>query len=224
MEGDFGREQVYSDDPAAAARGFGDAGAEWIHVVDLDGARTGERRQTDSIGRIRRALPPGTRLQVGGGIRSESAFEETVAAGADRVVLGTAALEDPSLVGRVINRHGADRVAVALDVRNGQAIGHGWVPGATGQSVDDAIAMLGSVGVGTYIVTAIERDGLLGGPDLRLLERILDMTNASVIASGGITTREDLEAARRIGCGGAIIGRALYDGRLDLAEALAVLR
>jgi phosphoribosylformimino-5-aminoimidazole carboxamide ribotide isomerase len=223
-EGDFDRERIYSDDPGAVARGFVAAGAEWVHVVDLDGARAGERRQTDSIRRIRRALPAATRLQVGGGIRSEPAFEETVATGADRVVLGTAALEDPGLVAGLIQGYGAERVAVALDVRDGNAVGHGWLRGVAGQPVEDAIATLDSTGVRTYVVTAIDRDGLLGGPDLVLLERLLNLTDAAVIASGGIATKEDLEATRRIGCSGAIIGRALYDGRIDLAEALAALR
>jgi phosphoribosylformimino-5-aminoimidazole carboxamide ribotide isomerase len=223
-EGDFDRERVYSDDPAAVARGFGAAGAEWVHVIDLDGAQSGERRHTALIRTIRRALPTATRLQVGGGIRSEAAFEETVAAGADRVVLGTAALEDAGLVAGLIRRHGADRAAVALDVRDGQAVGHGWVPGAAGQPVEDAIEKLGAAGIRTFVVTAIDRDGLLGGPDLVLLERLLNLTDAAVIASGGIATKEDLEATRRIGCNGAIVGRALYDGRIDLREALAALR
>jgi phosphoribosylformimino-5-aminoimidazole carboxamide ribotide isomerase len=223
-EGDFDREQIYADDPAAVAAAFGAAGAEWVHVVDLDGARAGERRQTDAIRLIRDALSPTIHLEVGGGIRSEEALVETLAAGADRVVLGTAAVERPDLVVRLVERHGADRVAVALDVRDGLAVGHGWVPGAAGQPVEDAIVTLGAAGVRTFVVTAIDRDGLLGGPDLGLLEHLLGLTDAAVIASGGIATIADLEATRRIGCSGAIVGRALYDGRIDLAEALAALR
>jgi phosphoribosylformimino-5-aminoimidazole carboxamide ribotide isomerase len=223
-EGDFDRERVYSEDPADVASTFGAAGAEWVHVVDLDGARAGERRQADSIRLIRGALPRATRLQVGGGIRSEDAFNQTLGAGADRVVLGTVALEDPSLLKAIVERHGSERIAVALDVRDGLAVGHGWVRGAAGQPVEDAIEKLGAAGIRTFVVTAIERDGLLGGPDLVLLERLLNLTDATVIASGGIATIEDLGATRRIGCSGAIIGRALYDGRIDLAEALAALR
>ena len=222
--GDFEREQVYAETPADVAAAFARAGPAGIHVVDLDGARAGEQRQSAAIGAIRDALPPSARLQVGGGIRSEDAIDETLAAGADRVVLGTVALEDSEVVKRAIERHGRDRIAVALDVRDGLAIGHGWVAGAPGQPIDRAIATLEGTGVGTFVVTAIERDGLLGGPDLGLLERLLAMTAADVIASGGIATIDDLIAARAIGCSGAIVGRALYDGRLDLAEALSALR
>jgi phosphoribosylformimino-5-aminoimidazole carboxamide ribotide isomerase len=223
-EGDFNREQVYSEDPSAVAREFGAAGAEWVHVVDLDGARAGKRLQTESIRRIRHALPAATRLQVGGGMRSEEALVETLAAGADRVVLGTVALEDPDLLKTLVGQHGSERVAVALDVRDGLAVGHGWVQGAAGQPVEVAIDRLGAAEIRTFVVTAIDRDGLLGGPDLRLLERLIGLTDAAVIASGGIAGVEDLEATRRIGCSGAIVGRALYDGRFDLAGALAALR
>jgi phosphoribosylformimino-5-aminoimidazole carboxamide ribotide isomerase len=224
QEGDFDREQVYGDSPPDAAVAFAAAGASWIHVVDLDGARAGERRQSEAIGAIRNALPLAVRLQVGGGIRSKDAVDATLAAGADRVVLGTAAVEDPELVEIAIERHGSDRIAVALDVRDGLAVGHGWVRGAPGQPVERTIANLEGTGIATFVVTAIDRDGLLGGPDLTLLERLLDLTGADVIASGGIATIEDLRAAQAIGCRGAIVGRALYDGRIDLAEALAADR
>jgi phosphoribosylformimino-5-aminoimidazole carboxamide ribotide isomerase len=224
QEGDFDREQVYADVPADVAAAFAAAGAEWIHVVDLDGARAGERRQSAAIGAIRESLARTARLQVGGGIRTEDGIAEILAAGADRVVLGTAAIEDPALVERAVGRHGSDRIAVALDVRDGLAVGHGWVRGALGQPVDAAIATLGSAGIRMFVVTAIDRDGLLGGPDLVLLDRMVGLTDADVIASGGIATIDDLFALRAIGCSGAIVGRALYDGRIDLAEALAAVR
>jgi phosphoribosylformimino-5-aminoimidazole carboxamide ribotide isomerase len=224
QQGDFEREQVYSDVPAHAAAAFAAAGAEWIHVVDLDGARAGERRQSATISAIRESLPRTARLQVGGGIRTKDGIAETLAAGADRVVLGTSAIQDPAIVEQAVEQHGSDRVAVALDVRDGLAVGHGWVPGPAGQPVDGAIATLGSAGVRTFVVTAIDRDGLLGGPDFVLLERMLELTEADLIASGGIATIDDLIAVRGIGCSGAIVGRALYDGRIDLAEALAALR
>ena len=224
QEGDFDREQVFADDPVAVAAGFAAAGAEWVHVVDLDGARSGERRQAAAIGAVREALSsPTTNLEVGGGIRSEAAVDETLASGADRVVLATAALADSGLVARTIERHGSERIAIALDVRDGLAVGDGWVRGAAGQPVERAIETFDAAGVGTFVVTAIDRDGLLGGPDLRLLERVLRLTGAAVIASGGIATIDDLKAVRAIGCSAAIVGRAIYDGRIDLAEALAAL-
>ena len=224
QEGDFDREQFYGESPPDVAATFAAAGARWIHVVDLDGARAGERRQSDVIGAIRQTLPGAVQLQVGGGIRSAQAITDTLAAGADRVVLGTAAVEDPGLVRDAIERHGSDRVAVALDVRDGLAIGRGWVRGAPGEAVEGTIASLEGMGVTTLVVTAIDRDGLLGGPDLALLARVLDQTDADVIASGGISTIEDLRAAQAIGCSGAIVGRALYDGRIQLADALAAVR
>jgi phosphoribosylformimino-5-aminoimidazole carboxamide ribotide isomerase len=224
QEGDFEREQVYDDSPPEVAARFAAAGANWIHVVDLDGARAGERRQSETIRAIRDAVTPAVRLQVGGGIRGADAVDDSLAAGADRVVLGTAAVEDPALVGAAIERHGSDRIALALDIRDGLAVGRGWVRGAPGQPVEGTIANLEGMGVTTLVVTAIDRDGLLGGPDLALLARVLDLTDADVIASGGIATIEDLRAAQAIGCSGAIVGRALYDGRIDLAEALATVR
>jgi phosphoribosylformimino-5-aminoimidazole carboxamide ribonucleotide (ProFAR) isomerase len=126
-------------------------------------------------------------------------------------------------VGELIARHGPDRIAVALDVRDGLAVGHGWVPGTPGTPVLEALERLEEVGVSTFVVTAIDRDGLLGGPDLDLLRRVVDATTAGVIASGGIARPDDLLAVRDLGCGGAIVGRALYDGTLDLAGALAAV-
>jgi phosphoribosylformimino-5-aminoimidazole carboxamide ribotide isomerase len=223
QEGDFDRERIYSDDPSAVAADFARAGAAWIHVVDLDGARDGERRQTAVMAAIRSSLPQGVRLQVGGGIRSAEALAEALADGADRVVLGTSALEDPDLVGRAIERHGADRIAVALDVRDGTAVGHGWVAGGSQAAVVDVLSELDERGVRLLVVTAIDRDGMLGGPDLGLLESVIGGTFAEVIASGGIATIDDLRATKAVGCRGAIVGRAIYDGRIDLEEALAAV-
>jgi phosphoribosylformimino-5-aminoimidazole carboxamide ribotide isomerase len=225
-QGDFAREQVYADDPVAVAGGFAAAGAEWIHCVDLDGARAGERRQTSTISAIAAALAElpgaGPRLQVAGGLRSREAIDEVLALGVERVVIGTAALRDPDLVAQVIADHGPGRIAVALDVRDGLAIGDGWVPGATGVPVEDALAVLASAGVTTFAATSIERDGLLGGPDLELLVACVNASGAAILASGGIRSVADLEAVRAIGCAGAIVGRAIYDGSLDLADAIAM--
>jgi phosphoribosylformimino-5-aminoimidazole carboxamide ribotide isomerase len=222
-EGDFNRERIYADDPTEVAHGFATAGARWIHVVDLNGARTGERMSPEKIAAIRGAIPARVRLQVGGGIRSAGAIAEILASGARRIVLGTSALENPDMVQAAITEHGEERIAVALDVRDGRAVGHGWVQGEGGSPVDEAVEKMESRGVSTFIVTAIDRDGLLRGPDLQLLERLVRRTRTDVIASGGIATIDDLQATRAIGCRGAIVGRALYDGSLDLAVALAAV-
>ena len=224
-QGDFAREQVYAEDPSAVARDFASAGAEWIHVVDLDGARVGERRQPSTIaGIVDVASPAGVRVQVAGGIRTLDDIAGVLASGAGRVVVGTAALQDAGLVRVAVEEHGPARIAVALDVRDGIAFGDGWVPGAAGAPVGEAQDRLTGAGVTTFIVTAIARDGLLGGPDLALLESIVRTSSAAVLASGGIRTVSDLEATRDIGCAGAIVGRAIYDGSLDLATAIAAMR
>jgi phosphoribosylformimino-5-aminoimidazole carboxamide ribotide isomerase len=224
-QGDFTREQVYAEDPLAVAAQFAAAGAEWIHVVDLDGARAGERRQASTIAAIVEvASQAGVRVEVAGGVRTLDDIAAVLASGADRVALGTAALRDAGLVRAAIERHGPEGIAVALDVRDGMAVGDGWVPDAAGVPVEEAQAQLTLAGVTTFIVTAIDRDGLLGGPDLTLLESIVGSTAGTVIASGGIGAVSDLEAARDIGCVGAIVGRAIYDGSLDLALAIGAMR
>ncbi len=232
-QGDFAREAVYGDDPVGVACGFAAAGARWIHVVDLDGARAGERRQAAVVARIVPALESRVqdgangretpRVQVAGGIRTAAAVADALAGGASRVVLGTAALADPEFAAAAVRRHGSRRIAVALDVRDDHAVGDGWVEGGPAVPMADALAAITAAGVTTIIVTAIERDGLLGGPDLALLERCVRSTTSAVVASGGIRSVADLEAVRRIGCAGAIVGRAIYDGRLDFAAALAAL-
>ena len=223
-QGDFGRETIYPDDPAEVAARFAAAGARWIHVVDLDGARDGKRRQSDVIARITTAAGDGVACEVAGGLRDEAAVEAVIVAGAARAVVGTAALKDPGFVGRLVRLVGGNRVAVALDVREGLAVGHGWLPGDGGTRAEDALATLADHGAATFEVTAIERDGLLQGPDLELLRRMIVLGRGDVIASAGISSIEDLEAVRSIGCAGAIVGRAIYEGRLDLAEAASRFR
>jgi phosphoribosylformimino-5-aminoimidazole carboxamide ribotide isomerase len=224
--GDFADEDVFSTSPGEVAVRFAEAGARWLHIVDLDGAREGGRRQTEEVAAIRRAvvsLPTPPRLQVAGGLRSIAAIDACLETGADRIVVGTAALTDPALVRRAIERHGPERIAVALDVRDGLAVGHGWVAGATGVPVADALTGLTGLGVTTFVVTAIARDGLLGGPDLELLAACVAGTSSAVIASGGVTSLEDLRAVRALGCSGAIVGRSVYEGRLNLGPALREL-
>lgn len=225
-QGEFSREQVYSDDPVAVARSFAEAGAKWIHVVDLDGARGGEARQAGAVASIVGAVRGGsgpTRVQAAGGLRTAAAIDAAIHAGVERVVVGTAALGDPALVRDAIGRHGGGRVAVALDVRDGRAVGEGWVPGATSRVLDESLDELSAVGVETFAVTAIARDGLLDGPDLELLDRCVRSTDADILASGGIRSIADVTAVQAIGCRGAIVGRAIYDGQFDLAMALAEL-
>ncbi len=222
-QGDFARETAYAGDPVAVARTFVDAGAAWLHVVDLDGARSGRPVHGAMIERIVAAVGDRASVEVGGGLRSPSAVSEMLSAGAARAVVGSGAVADSTFAATLVATHGADRIAVALDVRDGLAVGEGWAPGATGTAVVEAIPGLVGAGVRWFEVTAVERDGMLAGPDLELLESVARDPSVCVIASGGVRSTSDLVAVRTIGCAGAIVGRALYDGTLDLAAALSAL-
>lgn len=219
-EGDFARETAYPGDPVETAREFAAAGATWIHVVDLDGAREGSPVHGALMAQMARAVGESLRLEFAGGLRTSAAVAAALAAGAARVAIGTAALVDPAFAARLVGAHGSARIAVAIDVRDGLALGEGWRPGAAGMPPEDALRTLADVGIVTFEATSIARDGLLNGPDLDLLERLVELDRGEVIASGGIRSEEDLAAVRSIGCRGAIVGRALYEGSLELASAL----
>ena len=221
-QGDFDRETIYGDDPVSLARKFAAAGATWIHVVDLDGAREGERAQRDTVRRLAAAVGDRVSCQLAGGLRTAEAAADALRDGAARVVIGTAALRDPALAGRLAADHGPERIVVALDVRDNLAVGEGWRDGAGGLEPTDALRRLADLGVEIFAVTAIDRDGLLDGPDLALLSTLVSLGRGRVIASGGISSMDDVRAVRALGCSGAIIGRALYEGRLDLAEAIRI--
>ena len=221
-QGDFARETAFSDDPVAVATRFADAGGRWLHVVDLDGARSGIPAHGSAIAAIVAAVGERLAVEVAGGLRTAGAVADVLGAGAARAVLGTVAVADPTVAGGLIAVHGPERIAVALDVRDGRAIGRGWAPGAEGVPVLDALDGLADVGVSTFEVTAIDRDGLLGGPDLALYDRLVRLDRGRIIASAGVASVDHLRALRSIGCAGAIVGRALYDGTLDLGAALAV--
>jgi phosphoribosylformimino-5-aminoimidazole carboxamide ribotide isomerase len=227
-QGDYGRETVYADDPVAQARTFAGAGAHWIHVVDLDAARTGEAVNRPVIVAIAGAVGPTVAVQVGGGVRDDRSADELLGAGVTRVVLGTAAVEDPALVARLAARHPGG-IAVGLDGRRGEVAVRGWTE-QSGIAVVDAARRFGDVGVAALIVTEIARDGTLEGPDLDGLAAVLAAAPASVdvIASGGVGTVAHLRALAALDAGGrrlggAIVGRALYDGAFTLADGLAAV-
>ena len=221
-QGDFDRETAYEEDPVAVAQAFADAGARWLHVVDLDGARTGARNHEDVIARIVATVGERVRVEVAGGLRDEDAVGSALASGAARAIVGTAAIREPAFAGRLVANHGPNAIAVAIDVRDGMALGHGWADSQTGIAAIDAIERLHDVGVTDFEVTAIDRDGLLDGPDLDLYRQLVALRRGSIIASGGIATLDDIRGVRDLGCTGVIIGRALYEGRLDLRSSLSV--
>ncbi len=223
LRGDFRHETSYGDeDPVAVAMAFVDGGAQWLHVVDLDGARAGHPVHGPVIERIVAAVGSRAAVEVAGGLRTVEAVTGILASGAARAVVGTAALSDSSFPARLVAMHGPDRIAVSLDVRDGVAVGAGWVAGAAGVPLDLALGGLTAAGVRWIEVTAIDRDGTLGGPDLDLLRKGIAERSLRTIASGGIASVDDLRDVRALGCAGAIVGRALYDGTLSLVDALEV--
>jgi phosphoribosylformimino-5-aminoimidazole carboxamide ribotide isomerase len=222
VQGDFDRARVHGDDPAAVAKAFVAAGARWIHAVDLDAARTGEPVNRDLIAAVAAAVD--VPVQAGGGVRSAEAARALADAGVARVVLGTAALEDPDLVATIASRQ---PVALGLDVRGREVAIRGWAEGS-GVEWPDALARLADAGAEAVVVTQIAVEGLMGGPDLDGLTEVLAATSLDVIASGGVGTLDDVLALGRVAAGerrlaGAIVGTAIYEGRVDVAEAVEAL-
>lgn len=218
LQGRFGTETVYSDDPVKVALGFASAGARWLHIVDLDGARSGESKNRDLVCEVvRMASCP---VQAGGGLRSLDDVEQVLAAGANRAVLGTIALEDPDEMASACKRYG-ERIAVSLDARSGELATHGWTVGS-GVPVLDAVRSFESAGVARFILTDVGRDGMLTGPDVEGIMRLRDATALPVIASGGVASLDDVKTVARLapeGVAGVIVGRALYEGKFDVREA-----
>lgn len=218
-QGDFAQETVYSDDPVATARQWEEQGATRLHVVDLDGARSGRPVNTDAVLAIVQAL--GIPVQLGGGLRREEDIDAALSLGVERVILGTAAVEEADLVARMINRFG-DQIIVGVDARNGMVATAGWTETATVQA-GDLIEHMAGLGVRRVIYTDISRDGTLSGPNFSGLEALVHLGGPEIIASGGIASIEHLQRLVRIGVEGAIVGKALYTGAINLATAIKTL-
>jgi phosphoribosylformimino-5-aminoimidazole carboxamide ribotide isomerase len=225
LQGDYDRETRYDADPVDAARRWIDGGAEALHVVDLDGARAGAPANLEIVGRI---ASLGVPVQMGGGLRDQAGVEAAFAAGAQRAVLGTAAQRDPDLLGLLAELYG-DRIVASVDARGANVAVEGWER-KTSTPVTEAIERLGSRGVSTFVYTPVEVDGTLAGPGLEHLEAILAACAASgsgLVYSGGVGSLDDLVALRELRAGslvGVIVGRALYEQRFGVAEAIAALR
>jgi phosphoribosylformimino-5-aminoimidazole carboxamide ribotide isomerase len=222
VQGDYAREKHYSDDPVAVARRFEASGARWIHLVDLDAARSGEATNRAVIAAISGTVT--CWIEAGGGVRDRAAAEALFDAGVRRVVVGTAAVERPELVDELAARH-PNRVAVGLDARGADVATHGWTA-TTGRDVVELARRFDRRGVGALVVTEISRDGMLAGPDLEQLGAVLGAVRVPVVASGGIASLSDLRAladleveGRRLA--GAITGTAIYEGRFSIEEGLA---
>jgi phosphoribosylformimino-5-aminoimidazole carboxamide ribotide isomerase len=223
LQGDYARETAYDADPVDAAKRWAEEGAEFLHVVDLDGAKAGEPQNLESVRRIAAAVE--CPIQVGGGLRDEASVAALLDAGAERVVIGTAALRDPAFLARSLEAH-AERVVVSVDARDGKVALAGWIE-VSDVDVAAAVAELGERGVSRFLCTAIEVDGTMEGPAIKELSRIAAATEARVIASGGVGDLADLEALAGMDVAnieGAIVGRALYERRFTVAEGIAALR
>ncbi len=212
---------VFNTDPAAQARAFAVAGAEWIHVVDLNGAFAGRPVNAAAVGAILAAVT--VPVQLGGGIRDMATIEAWLAGGVRRVILGTVALKDPALVKAACRRF-PGRVAVGVDARGGRVAVEGWAETAD-VTVLDLARQFEDAGVAALIYTDIDRDGVLAGPNVEATAALAAAISIPVIASGGVSSLDDLARLKRVaGLEGVISGRALYDGRIDLAQALALLK
>jgi phosphoribosylformimino-5-aminoimidazole carboxamide ribotide isomerase len=222
LRGDYGQETVYDADPTEAAERWVAEGARYLHVVDLDGARTGRPLNLEAVERI--AATAGVPVQAGGGLRDAEAIEAVLGSGAERVVLGTAALRDPELLRSSLDRHG-ERIVVSVDSRFGQVALQGWTEGGEVDATE-ALAQLSEQGVGRFVFTPIDVDGTMEGPDLEQLRRAATATDAELIYAGGIGSLEHLRSlagAAPPNLGGVVVGRALYEGRLTVAEGQAAL-
>jgi len=218
QQGKFDNVTVFNDDPANAALAWRAAGATYIHVVDLDGSRVGAAHNNDAIALIVSAS--GLPVQVGGGIRSMRDIEEKLAIGVSRVILGTAAINDPCFVKHAVEAYGA-KIAVGIDAVHGKVAISGWEE-VSGVSAIDLGMKMKQIGVQTIIYTDISKDGMMQGPNVEATKELVDSTELSIIASGGISVMSDLERVRDIGVSGVIIGTALYKGAIDLHEAVTI--
>jgi phosphoribosylformimino-5-aminoimidazole carboxamide ribotide isomerase len=222
VQGDFAAETVYADSPLEAARAWVQAGVRYLHVVDLDGARTGTPQNLDHVERI--ARESGVPVQVGGGLRSVDAVRDALRAGAARVILGTAAFTDVDFLDEVVGEFG-ERIVVSIDTRGGFVSTAGWTE-TTDLPAAEVIERMQDRGVHTFVFTDVDRDGMLDGPDLDAVRSVAAVVRGRFMYSGGIGRREDLAALaglRQVNLAGVIVGKALYEGRFTIAEGQAAL-
>lgn len=213
-QGDYAQEKVYHDSPVTVALEWEKQGAEYLHIVDLDGAKTGTPANQQAIQSI--AQQTSIPVQIGGGIRSMETMETYIKLGVNRVIIGTAAIHHRSFLQQAVERFG-DKIAVSIDARNGYAATNGWLETSEVKAVD-LIKDLENIGVATIIYTDILKDGMLSGPNFAELEKVQSATSIQVIASGGVTSSEDIRRLTSLGLYGAIIGKALYDGTLSFTS------
>jgi len=215
-QGDYNQEKVYSDSPATVAGQWESKGATYLHMVDLDGAKTGESKNESFIKEI--AAKANIPVQVGGGIRSLDIVAKYLSSGVARTIIGTAAIKDPDFLKEAIAKYG-EKIAVSIDARNGYVATDGWTKDSTIKAID-LVKELEQMGLKTIVYTDILKDGMLKGPNFEELQNINETTSMNVIASGGISSKEDIDKLKSLNLYGAIVGKALYDGTLQLEAIL----
>ncbi|TLS38553.1 1-(5-phosphoribosyl)-5-[(5-phosphoribosylamino)methylideneamino]imidazole-4-carboxamide isomerase [Pseudalkalibacillus caeni] len=220
LQGDYNQETVYGDSPFDMAKAFYEQGAEWIHMVDLDGAKEGKRVNDTEVLRVAKELP--VKVQIGGGIRTEEDAEFYLKQGVDRIILGSSAISNPDFVKKMLAKYG-EKIAVGIDARDGYVAVEGWLKTSKVKAVDLG-KELAEHGAEVFIFTDISKDGMLSGPNTNAIAELGRETGKEVIASGGISSLDDLEElkARGSNIGGAIVGKALYTKKFTLTEALEV--
>lgn len=221
IQGDFDKETVYSDDPQATALKWQSIGAKFLHVVDLDGAKVGSPQNLDAIKKILDAVE--IPIEVGGGIRTLDDMEQLLTLGVRRVILGSVAVENISLVAEAVKKFG-DKIVVGIDARNGYVAVHGWEK-SSAVKVDELAKKIVAAGVKTIIFTDISKDGMLSGVNASTFAELAKSSGAEVVASGGVRSIEDIRALKAVenaGVVGVIVGKAIYSGSLDLAAAIEI--
>ena len=219
-QGDYGQKTVYSHDPVSVAADFRRQGAQWIHLVDLEGAKTGQMPNFSTVCRIRQES--GLLCEIGGGIRTMESLERYVEAGLDRVIIGTAAVTDPAFLAQAVKTCG-EKIAVGVDLRDGFVAIHGWTE-KTDLDADTFFRKMQDTGVKTVICTDISKDGVMGGTNRALYRELSRRYDVQITASGGVTDLEDIRALRSMDLYGAIIGKAYYTGAISLREAIEVAK
>ena len=224
QRGDYNLQTNYSDDPAAVAAAFVSAGASWIHVVDLDAALTGQAGNIVAVRQIRKAAGSGVKIEFGGGARSDEYIRSMLSEGIDRIVVGSAALKNWKWFENLLGRSEfGGKIALGLDARKGRLAVDGWTKQVEATAAEIAKAVRG-LPLGAIVYTDIARDGMLSGVNVEATAEIIAASGQPVIASGGVSEYEDVTRCRKIGCAGMIIGKAYYEGRIDIAKAVELAR
>ena len=220
VKGDYAQKTVYSKNPAEVAKSFAAAGAKYLHVVDLEGAKDGGTPNLETIKNI--VEMGGLLVEVGGGIRSEEVIKKYLDAGVFRVILGTAAVQNPAFLEEMVQKYG-EKIAVGVDIKDGMVAIKGWTE-VSAESCFDFCEKLQKIGVKTIICTDISKDGLLSGTNLELYKELSEKFSVDIVASGGVTTLDDVKKLAEMGMYGAILGKALYTGNIDLKAAVELTK